>query len=44
MTNLQMFIDQCLNDCSVKLDVIRFSETRLANDLVPLYDNLGYNL
>ncbi len=36
-SNLQSYTDQCLNCNYVKLDIMGFSETRLDNNIVPLY-------
>lgn len=42
-SNLQSFIDQCLND-NLRFDVIAFSETRLDKYIESLFSIPGYNL
>lgn len=42
-SNLQTFVDQCLCD-NLKFDAMAFSETRLENNIVSLFNIPGYNL
>lgn len=37
-SNLQSFIDQILSISNIRIDIIRFSETRLDKDISPLYN------
>lgn len=42
-SNLQIFVEKCLSD-TMKFDSMGFSETRLENNIVSLFNIPGYNL